>query len=54
MPAIQDHRDVGRRGTFENLVAAIAQIARDDHPDQDVGLDDQNGAGYSTISVLII
>jgi hypothetical protein len=45
--------DVSGRDALENLVSAVAQKARDDHADQDVGLHDQNGAQRCAISALL-
>jgi hypothetical protein len=46
--------DVSGRDTLENLVSAVAQIAGDDHPNQDVGLHDQNAVWSCAVSALVI
>jgi hypothetical protein len=46
--------DVSGRDALENLVSAVAQIACDDRPDQDVGFHDQNSAWCSAVTALII
>jgi len=44
LPGTKYGHNVSSCDALENLVAAVAQIASDDHPDKDVGLDDQNRA----------
>jgi hypothetical protein len=46
--------DVSGGDAFENLVSAVAQITCDDHPDEDVGLHDDNRAWCSAVSALVI
>ena len=46
--------NVSGRDALENLVSAVAQIACNDRPDQDVGLNDQNYAWCSAVSALVI
>jgi predicted metal-binding protein len=50
----QHGHNVSGRDALENLVSAVAQIAGDDHPDQDVGLHDQNRAWWRAVSALVI
>ncbi len=54
LPGTEYGRDVGGCDTPENPVPAVAQIACDDHPNQDVGLHDQNSAWYSAVSALVV
>ena len=54
LPGTQYGHDVSRRNAFENLISAVAQIACDDYPDQDVGLHDPNGAWCRAVSALVI
>jgi hypothetical protein len=54
LPGTEYGHDVGGGDALENLVSAVAQIAGYDHPDEDVGLNDQNSAWYSAVSALVI
>ena len=40
LPGIQDGHDVGGGDALQNPVSAVAQIACNDHPVEDVGFDD--------------
>jgi hypothetical protein len=50
----QHCHDVGGRDALENPISALAQIAGDDHPDQDVGLHDQYSARCRAVGALVI
>jgi hypothetical protein len=54
LPGTQYGHDVSSCDALENLVSAVAEISRDDRPDQDVGFHDQNSAWCSAVSASII
>src|SRR5205823_1406307 len=54
LPGTQYGHDVSGGDALENLVSAIAEIACNDHPDQDVGFHDENRAWYSAVSALVV
>jgi len=45
--------NVSGRDGFENLISAVAQIACDGHPDQDVGFHEQNCARCGAVNAVV-